>query len=162
MSGSDFMFDQMKGQFAYYFGLPAANDAIIVVLLKAAGLEADSTMKRRTTLSDVLTGSGSPSTEANFTGTPNYARKSVTASVTVTIDNTANDWVTVSMPSQTWTAAGGAQGIAKLLVCYDGDTTGGTDANITPITAHSFDATTDGTDLTASVPASPSGVARAT
>jgi hypothetical protein len=41
--------------------------------------------------------------------------------------------------------------LGKLLVCYDDDTTAGTDANIIPWTYHDFVVTTDGTDLTAQI-----------
>jgi hypothetical protein len=36
-----------------------------------------------------------------------------------------------------------------LLVCYDSDTTGGTDANIVPISCHDFPITPDGSNVEA-------------
>jgi hypothetical protein len=33
-------------------------------------------------------------------------------------------------------------------MCYDNDTTAGTDANIVPMTKHDFTVTPDGTDIT--------------
>jgi hypothetical protein len=145
MSGTDFVFNIAKGKIAQYASLPAANDALIAVLLKSAGLETDSTLKDYDTLSALLAGT---SDEADAT---NYVRKTLTG-VTVTVDDT-NDRVDLDCADITWTALGGATNntVAKLIICYDDDTTSGTDANIVPICAHSFDVTTDGTDLTATV-----------
>lgn len=141
---ADLVFNVAKGKAAYYATLPAANDALIVVLLKTAA--SDATLKDQDDLGAVLAGG---STEADFT---NYARKTVTASVTVTVDDT-NDRVDVDMPDQTWTSAGGATNntLAALLVCYDSDTTGGVDSGIIPLTKHDFVVTTDGSDLTAQI-----------
>jgi NADH dehydrogenase/NADH:ubiquinone oxidoreductase subunit G len=145
---SDFVFNIAKGAVAYYATLPATNDGLIVVLLKSSGLEADSTLKDYDTLALLLAGT---SDEADFT---NYGRKTIT-SVTVTVDDT-NDRVDVDVADQTWTSAGGATNntLGKLLVCYDPDTTGGTDSSVIPLAAHDFSATTDGTNLVAQVAAS--------
>lgn len=138
---ADFTFNIAKGKVAYYAGLPAANDALIVLLLQLSNLEADSALE---TYDDLATLLANPSDEATFT---NYARKTIT-SVTVTVDDT-NNYVYLDFADQTWTAAGAGQRLGKLLVCYDGDTTGGTDANIIPISAHDFVVTTNGLDLQA-------------
>lgn len=141
----DFAFNIAKGKAAYYATLPAANDALIVVLCKSTGLEADATLKDYDTLAALLAGT---TDEATFT---NYARKTA-ASVTVTVDDT-NDRVDVDAADLTWTAAGGASNdtLGKLIVCYDPDTTGGTDADLIPLAAYDFTATTDGSDLQATV-----------
>lgn len=143
---ADFVLNIAKGKAAYYATLPATNDALVLVLLKTAA--ADATVRDFDTLAAIL---GGGSTEADFT---NYARKSLT-SPTVTVDD-ANDRVDVDIADQTWTSAGGATNntLAKLIVCYDADTTSGTDANIIPLTAHDFVVTTDGTDLIAQIAAS--------
>jgi len=143
---ADRVFNIAKGKAAYYATLPAANDALIVVLLKVA--QADRTLEDHATLSALL---AAANTEANFT---NYARKTA-ASVTVTPDNT-NDRMDVDFADIVYTAAGGATNntLVKLVVCYDDDTTSGTDANLIPLTHHDFALTTDGTDLTAVVAAS--------
>lgn len=123
---ADIIFNIAKGRFARYADLPESNDALIVVLLKASGLVTDATMRDYDTLADVLAGA---SDEADF-GT--YARKTGT-SVTVTVDDT-NDRVDVDMADpSSYTATGSSQAVGAALVCYDSDTTGGTDANIVPI-----------------------------
>lgn len=129
-------------------GNDPANSALVLVLLKTA--EADATLQDYDTLGALLAGAN---TEADFT---NYARKVLTdADISApTVDDSGNEQYS-DFPDQTWVAAGGAANntTAKLLVCYDPDTTGGTDANLIPLTAHDFVATTDGNDLGARPPA---------
>lgn len=142
---ADGVFNIAKGKAGYYATLPAANDALIVVLIKATGLEADDTLNNYDDLAAILAAAND---EADFT---NYARKSIT-SVTNTVDDT-NNRLDSDFADQTWTAAGGASNntLGKLLVCYDPDTTAGTDSTVIPLTYHDFSATTDGSDLTAVV-----------
>lgn len=142
MSGSDLTFNVAKGKVAYYAGLPAANDALIAVLLKSSGLETDSTLKDYDDLSALLAGTSDEATDAS------YSRKTL-ASVTVTVDDT-NDRVDLDCADITWTALAGAA-IAKLVIVYDPDTTTGTDSTVIPLTAHSLDVTPDGSDVTVTV-----------
>jgi hypothetical protein len=143
---ADRVFNVSKGIWRYYLSLPAANDGLVVVLLKAAGLVADATLLDYDTLAAVLAGA---SDEADFTS---YARKVLTSGVTITEDD-PNDRVDGDVPDQVWDPAGGAanNSLGKLLVCYDPDTTGGTDSSLIPLTCHDFVTTTDGTKLTAEV-----------
>lgn len=141
MSGSDFVFNIAKGRIAYYGGLPATNDALILVLFKAASLAADSSLKDL----DTLTAIKAVATEADFT---NYARKTL-ASVTVTVDDT-NDRVDIDCADVVYTSAGGAANntMGKAVICYDPDTTTGTDADLVPLGAYTYDGTTDGSTIT--------------
>lgn len=143
---ADFEFNIAKGKTGYYATLPAANDALIVVLLKSSGIEADATMKDHDTLAALLAGT---SDECDFT---NYARKTL-ASVTATVDDT-NDRLDVDADDLSYTSAGGAANntIGKAIVCYDPDTTGGTDSSVIPLTAHDLSVTTDGSTLTITLP----------
>jgi len=141
------VFNISKGRAAYYSTLPAASDALIVLLLTTTGIEADDTLNNYDDLAALL---AAANTEADFT---NYARKSIT-SVTVTVDDT-NNWVDADFADQTWTSAGGATNntLAKLLICYDPDTGAGTDSTVIPLTHHDFSVTTDGSDLVAQLAA---------
>lgn len=105
-----------------------ANSAIILVVLAAAGLESDDVLQDYDTLSALLAGA---SNEVTNTG---YARKSLTNTElsAPTVDDTANT-VTITFPTQTFTTIGAGDSWKKLLVCYDSDTTAGTDANIVPM-----------------------------
>jgi hypothetical protein len=135
---ANFVFNQAKGRFAYYSTLPAVNDALIVVVLEAAGLEADATLKDHDNLALLLAGTSNEQTT--------MGRKTA-VNVTVTVDDVLN-LVDVDQDDVTWTAATGNP-TGALLVCYDPDTTGGTDADIIPLTKHDFTVTPDGSDVTA-------------
>lgn len=137
---ADGVFNFALGKVAYYATLPAATDALIVVLLKATGLEADGTLRDYTDLAALLAAAND---EADFT---NYTRKTL-ASVAVATDNT-NNRNDADAADFTYTAAGGASNnsIGKAIVCYDPDTTGGTDSSVIPLTFHDAVFTTDGTD----------------
>jgi hypothetical protein len=148
------IFNLVKGKYRYYLELPAASDALVIVLVKAAGLEVDSTLADYDTLAAILAGSND---EADFT---NYSRKILTSGITTTVDDT-NNRVDSDIPDQTWTAAGGVTNntLGKFLVGYDPATGTGTDADIVPLSYHDFSATTDGNDLVAQV--STAGLLRA-
>lgn len=122
------------------------NAVLVLVLLKVA--EADSTLEDYDTLSALLLGSN---TEADFTS---YARITLddTDLSASAVDDTNNRY-DLDIPDQTWSSAGGVSDntLVKLLICYDSDSTGGTDANIVPLCHYDFAVTTDGNDLTAQV-----------
>lgn len=129
-----------------------ANSALVLVLLKT--VQADATLLDYDTLGAILTaGGGTANVEADFT---NYARKVLTNTElsAPTVDDTGNEQYS-DMPDQTYTSAGGATNntLVKALVCYDSDTTSGTDANLIPLTAHDVSVTTDGNNLTLTIPA---------
>ena len=122
-----------------------ANSAIVIVLLKVA--EVDATLVDYDDLGALIGAAGN--TEADFT---NYARKVLTdTEITAPTPDDTGDKQDADLPDQTWTSAGGATNntLVKMIVCYDGDTTAGTDANIVPLTYHDFSATTNGNDLQA-------------
>lgn len=135
---ADGVFNIAKGKVGYYATLPAANDALIVVLLKSTGLEADDTLNNYDDLAALLAATND---EADFT---NYSRKTL-ASVAGTVDDT-NNRLDVDAADFSYTNAGGATNntVGKAIICYDADTTAGTDANIIPCTYHDCTFTTDG------------------
>lgn len=153
---TDFVFNAVKGKFRYYTQLPASNDALIHVLVKASGLEAAGTMKDYTDLASLLAGT---TDECDFT---NYARLVVTTPPTETVDNT-NDWVDIKLAADpSWVNAGGAtnNSTGMIITCYDPDTTTGTDSSLIPLCAYGYTETTTGSTITATQPAA--GFLRAT
>jgi hypothetical protein len=140
-------FNIALGKVKYYAELPAANDALIVVLIKATGLEADATLRDHDDLAALLAASND---EADFT---NYARKVIT-SITNAVDDSGNSFSS-DVADQTWASAGGATNntLGKLIVAYDPDTTTGTDSTLVPLTFHDFTATTDGNNLVGQIDA---------
>lgn len=150
---ADGVFNIAKGKIKYYSEQAGVgNAALIVVLLKT--VVADDTLNNFDDLAALIADAGVD--EADFT---NYARKTVTAP-TETVDDT-NNRLDLDMADLTWTSAGGATNntLVKLLVCYDPDTTAGTDSTIVPLTYHDFSATTDGNNLVAQIASA--GFARA-
>jgi hypothetical protein len=125
-----------------------ANSALIVAVLATPGIESDAVLKDKDTLADVVAGTTNEVTNTN------YARKTLTDSDIVAFapDDT-NDRVDLDIPDQTWTAIAAGDGWNDIVICYDSDTTGGTDANIVPLTQHDFLVVPDGSDITAQVAA---------
>jgi hypothetical protein len=132
-------------------GNTPANSAFVAVLLKATGLEADDVLNNHDDLGALLAAAND---EATFT---NYARKTFTdvELATVPAPDDTNNRTDLDLPDFTWASAGGASNdsLGKLIICYDSDTTLGTDANIIPCTYHDFVYTTSGVDLPAVVSA---------
>ena len=140
---ADIPFNISLGKVAYYCGLPAANDALILVPLETSGIVADATMRDYDTLAAILAGSTNEQTT--------MGRKTITASVTAVVDD-VNNRVDEDFPDQTYTSASGAA-ISAMLVCYDPDTTGGSDSDIIPLSKHDFVATPSGTNIIVEVAA---------
>ena len=116
------------------------NAALILVPLETAGLEADSVLRDKDDLAAFLSGTTNEQTT--------MGRKTVT-SCTVTVDDT-NDRLALDFADQTWTAPTG-NAISKLLICFDPDTTTGTDSSIVPLTLHDLVLTPDGNNFTLTV-----------
>ncbi|MFB7776922.1 hypothetical protein [Streptomyces bauhiniae] len=136
---ANIVFNIAKGRLAAYADLPLTNDALIMVPLAAAGLGSDATLMDCATLTAV---------KAAATEQTTLGRKTLTG-VTVTVDNT-NDRVNLDCADVTWTATAGAA-IGAVVICYDGDTTAGTDADIIPLTKHDVSMTPDGSDFTLTI-----------
>jgi hypothetical protein len=126
MATGPFVFNIMKGKAAYYATLPAANDALVLVWLKSAGLESDATLQDYDNLSVLLAAAND---ECDFTG---YSRRTL-ASVTSTVDDSGNLWVVDAADPATYTNTSATQVAGAAIVCYDDDTTSGTDTNLIPI-----------------------------
>lgn len=148
----DFVHNISKGRGGGYADHINANDpanaAFIVALIASSGVEADSVLLDKDDFSALVSGA------TNFATNTGSGRKTITdaSGMTITVDDT-NDRVDVDIADQTWTglANDGTGAISDIEIGYDSDTTGGTDANITPVTFHDFAITPDGSDVTATV-----------
>lgn len=145
---ADFVFNIAKGRIIHYASLPGANDALIVVPIETAGIEADSVLVDYDTLAALLAG---PSNEQTTLG-----RKTLTG-VGVTVDD-INDNSRAAASDFSWANATG-NAISKILVCYDADTTSGTDADIIPLVAFDLAITPSGANI--DVAFNPQGFLRA-
>lgn len=137
---ADIVFNIAKGRVVHYASLPAANDALIAYPLEATGLSSDAAMRDYDTFADVLAGGNVVQTT--------LGPKTLTG-VTVTVDDT-NDRVDVDCADITWTSATG-NATGALVICYDPDTTAGTDADLIPLVKLDMVATPAGGDLTYTV-----------
>ena len=101
------------------------------MVLADAGLVADSVLREYANLSLLLAGA------SNEVANAGYARKTLTdADLAAYVPDTTNNNITLVLPLQTFAAISAGDSWRKILVCYDNDTTSGTDANIVPVTAH--------------------------
>lgn len=137
---SNIVFNIALGRVASLAALPAANDALIMVPLESSGLETDAVLRDKTDLSSLVAGTTNEQTTVG--------RKTL-ASVTVTVDNSA-DRVAIDCADVTWTSPTG-NAIGAVVICYDPDTTGGTDADLIPLTKHDVTWTPDGNSFTLTV-----------
>lgn len=137
---ANIVLNRALGMVAYYASLPAANDALIAVPIETSGIVSDATMRDYDDLATLLAGASNEQTT--------MGRKTL-ASVTVTVDDT-NDRVAVDCADITWTAATG-NAISAVVICYDPDTTTGTDSDLIPLTKHDVSMTPDGSDFTLTI-----------
>lgn len=123
-----------------------ANSALVIVALVVTG-DQDAAIKDYDTLAAVL-GDGNIAEATNT----NYARKVLTdADLAAYAADDANDRTDLDIADQTWSAVAAGDNWTDLLICYDPDTTGGTDADLVPLTLHDFAVTPDGSDITAQI-----------
>jgi hypothetical protein len=159
---ANFVFNIARGALHYYYhavenslvvtatGTPAftstANAVFTIVLIETTGLEADATLADYDELAALLAGTSNEQT--------NQARKTLSdvELAAVPAPDDTNNRYDLDIPDITWTALGG-NAVSKLLVCFDPDSTAGTDSSIVPLTAHDFVVTPDGSDVTAQIAA---------
>lgn len=132
------VFNIAKGRVAELYnrvkGNDPANSAIVLVVVNA-GAATDATMKDYDTLADLL--ADADVAEVTNSG---YARKVLTDAdlAAIPAPDDTNDRSERSLPTQTWAAVGAGTAWTDIVVCYDSDTTSGTDATIVPLTLHDF------------------------
>lgn len=131
---------RVKEYYARVEGNDPANSAIILVPIETSGLESDATLIDKDDLAAVLSGTTNEQTT--------MGRKTLTDAdlAAVSAPDDTNDRNECDLPTVTWTGATG-NAISKILVCYDPDTTGGTDSAIIPLTLFDFAITPDGSDV---------------
>jgi hypothetical protein len=117
-----------------------ANSALILVPIETPGLETDAVLIDKDDLAAVLAGATNEQTT--------MGRKTLTDAdlAALPAPDDTNDRYDVSLPTVTWSAPTGNP-ISKILVCYDSDTTSGTDSNILPLTMFDLVATPTGLDI---------------
>lgn len=122
-------------------GNDPANSAIVLVPMSAIGTEAQG--------QDIVD-LASLEADANFAErtTGGWVRKVLTdADLAAPAPDHTNNRYPITLPQVTWTGPTAGNDTAGLAVCYDGDTTAGTDSNIEVLTVHDFVVATDGNDV---------------
>lgn len=143
---ANIVFNIAKGRVVEFYNRVKSNDpansALVVIPIETSGLESDAVLIDKDTLADVLAGTTNEQTT--------MGRKILTDAdlAALPAPDDTNDRYSLDLPDITWTAATG-NAVSKLLIAYDPDTTGGTDASIIPLTLHDFSVTPDGSDIVA-------------
>ena len=144
---ANFIFNVAKGRHIEFFERVRTSDPtnaqLVLVMLQTA--EADATLIDYDDLATLLAAPGN--VEADFT---NYARVTYgSGDVAATVVNDTLDKRTGALPLKSIASAGGTldNTLAKSILCYDPDSTGGTDANLVPIAAYDTVVTTNGQTL---------------
>lgn len=109
------------------------NAALVLVVLDESGLEVDNVLRTYATLATLLAAAND---EVTNTG---YARKVLTdADIGAATPDTTTHRTTLELTTdvQVFTTISAGDSWRKLLLCYDNDSTGGSDANIIPVTAY--------------------------
>ncbi len=143
---ANFTFNIAKGRVVELYNRVKANDpansALILIPIQLAGLEAQAVLQDKVTVLAVL---GSTTLEQTTMGRKTLTDIEVAA---LPAPDNVNDRFDISLPTTLWSAAAGP-GIAGIMVAYDNDTTGGTDANLIPLTYFDFAQTPNGSDIQA-------------
>lgn len=141
---ANFIFNIAKGRLVEFMNRVDSNDpansAIILVPCSASDTAANA--------QDAATLTAALATAIDEQTGGGWVRKTLTDTelAAIAVDNT-NDRFPATLPSVTWTTPTAASNTTGLLVCYDSDTTGGTDANILPLAHLDFAVTADGNDV---------------
>lgn len=141
---ANIVFNIAKGRVVEFYNRVKSSDptnsAFIVVPIETTGLESDATLIDADTLDAVLSGATNEQTT--------MGRKTLTDTELAALPapNDTDNRYSVSLPTITWAGATG-NAISKLLICYDGDTTGGDDTDIIPMVMVDFVVTPSGTDI---------------
>ena len=141
---ANIVFNIAKGRVVEFYnrvkGNDPANSAFVLIPIEATGLESDATLIDADTVAAVLAGDTNEQTT--------MGRKVLTDAELAALPapDDANDRRDLPLPTTVWTAAAGNE-VAKMLVAYDADTTGGTDADLVPLTLFDFSVSPAGSDI---------------
>jgi hypothetical protein len=145
---ADFVFNIAKGRVVELFNRVDTNDptnSALIIVPVDVGATSDATIMDFDTLAAVL---GGGVTERSASG---WNRKTLTdADVAMPAPDDTNNRYDIDIADQTWTAVS-AGTVTDLLICYDSDTTSGTDANIIPLCQYDFAIAPDGSDVTVQI-----------
>ena len=146
---ANFVFNISKGRVAEFYNRVQVNDPAnsALVMLAVNTTATDATLIDLDTLALVTADANT----AEVTNT-NYARKVLTdTDLAALAANDTDNRMDLDFANQTFSAIAAGDGWTDIIIAYDSDTTGGTDANIVPLTCHDFVVTPDGSDIVVQV-----------
>lgn len=148
---ADLVFNIAKGRITELYHRVKSNDpanSALIVIPISAGTVTDAVAVDVDTFAALVTAGVTERT------TGGWARKTLTdADLAAWAPDDVNDRVDLDIPDQTWTTVTTGT-VTDLVICYDSDTTSGTDALLVPLTMHDFAITPDGSDVVAVINAS--------
>jgi hypothetical protein len=147
---ADLVFNIAKGRAAELYNRVDTNDpaasTLIVGVLATAGIETDTVLRRKDSISDLVSGTTNEVTNTN------YARKELTdADIVAFAPDDVNDRVDLDIADQTWTGVAAGDGWNDIFIAYTPAGNGGADSGKIPMTLHDFVITPDGSDITAQI-----------
>lgn len=145
---ANIIFNIAKGRITEYYNRVMANDptnSVLVVIPIDAGAVSDATAKDVDSFS-ALVGAGVTERSANGWNRKVLHAGSSPALASLPAPDDTNDYYELQLPTLTWTAVS-AGAVTDLVVCYDPDSTGGTDADLIPLTLFDFAQTPSGADI---------------
>lgn len=142
---ASFTFNIAKGRVVEYFervdSNEPANSAIVIIPLKVGDTEA--ALQDMDDVAEILAATPDEQTEG-------WSRKTLTdadlSGASFAPDN-VNNRGQAQVPEVKWTTPTSGKNTVALLVAYDADTTGGTDAALIPLVYLDFAVTADGNDV---------------
>lgn len=138
---TDIVFNVALGKVRWYVQQAGVgNAALVAVPIENTGLVGDVTMRDYATLADLLAGASNEQTT--------LGRKTITVA-SDTVNNAADRWEG-DFADLVWTSPAGTQ-VGAIVVCFDPNTTTGTDADLVPLTKHGWVMTPEGDSLIANV-----------
>ena len=144
---ADQIFNIALGRVAELYNRVDLNDPTnaVLTIVVVVSTDTDATVKDIDDLLALL----ALALTAEVTNT-NYARiELVDTDLAAFAPDDSNDRVDLDIADQTWTAVAAGDNWTDLVICYDADSTGGTDVNIVPLCWYDFVITPDGSDITA-------------
>jgi hypothetical protein len=138
-----------KGGAVELLSLPFGTDEIVLVMVQATSLPADSVFQNAQFLSQVLASGSGTGLEATFT---NYGRIHIGTPATIAV-NTGTGVRSADIPDQVINAAGGAlnNNLGAFLVCWR-KTTATADSATRLLTKHNYVYSTTGGNLPVAIP----------
>lgn len=157
---TDLIFNISKGRGVEFYNRVKSNDpanSAFIVIPVNVGAVSDATMRDFDTFAQITAGGVTELTDGG------WSRKTLTDVELTALpapDDTNDRYdVGAGIAALTWSTVATGNNSTDLVLCYDNDTTAGTDANLIPVALYDFAITTDGSDVQASV--NPAGLLRA-